>query len=72
MHLPCESMFQHASTHIGDVEYIILTFLSFVSTGEPKIGVYMLNSGGKKFYVKVRSCLCFSFVLFLQVAMYRT
>lgn len=30
-----------------------LVCLHFVSTGDPKIGVYMLNSGGKDLYVKV-------------------
>lgn len=29
-------------------------------TGEPKVGVYMLNSGGKKLYVKVSLSLCFA------------
>uniref|UniRef100_A0A7N8WKK0 Transmembrane 131 like n=1 Tax=Mastacembelus armatus TaxID=205130 RepID=A0A7N8WKK0_9TELE len=33
--------------------------LVFFPTGEPKIGVYMLNSGGKKLYIKVRFSLFF-------------
>lgn len=52
------------STHRMYTVYISRLIFFFL-TGEPKIGVYMLNSGGKKLYVKVRSFFCFVFLLVL-------
>lgn len=38
-------------------------FFIFFITGEPKIGVYMLNSGVKKLCVKVRSYLLVCYIM---------
>lgn len=43
-----------------------LKTMYFFFAGEPKIGVYMLNSGPKKLFVKV-SCFPFSVIVFVKM-----
>ncbi|KAI3352497.1 hypothetical protein L3Q82_005447 [Scortum barcoo] len=43
---------------------LVATTAGQAAVGEPKIGVYMLNSGGKKLYVKVRQTIGDLFSLF--------
>lgn len=49
--------YQHHLQLCESMSITNVVILQLFSAGEPKIGVYMLNSGGKKLYVKVRYSL---------------